>query len=596
MADIRVTQDSIQLFIQDSTLAVTQQAVELFIHEDAHVRISESNVEIYQDDFFDLNIVSRGIRLRSWLTSDTGPDPRNRWIVDDRSKKIYLIRLRLRRLVGGSLEYVYLYLSNFAYNTHPNEDPANTPYRNCLLNANIPPLVQNLSEVFYGISTASYGQLIIDDVRRELIPYLPPSYTWDGGEIYIRLTGDRQELPLVYALDILYGRIGAVEFGDMQIKAEIFSKHKQLEKKKINEGTFKGLEDADITDRIPWGICKNIEPVLIDDIDLIYKFASVPCQSVDAVYDDGVTIAAEDYVTNLATSTVQLLINPAGKVTLDVHGIKMNGTFSAKRGDWIRYALEVYGKIIPGNFIENTFLLFNELAGGDSGIYLTETTEVLSFVTTLLFPVLGYMVIDRYGRISLGIMTIPEIDGTFDIDISETNMLPVNGGDTKDSDKGLETSFHTAKTLSRIINKSTLLYDQNNTPQDESVLGDDVPVETDTPEGRARRAWLKEEWRKVSVLLAGTLATLYEDCSEPQDEINSYFINRVDAATFCQKWLEFFGFDRRVVTIRTKIEPLQFTIGATARLTLSGVVVGYGRVIGYKEDYAQNAITTDFIA
>lgn len=605
--DIHITNALLELYIQGSLVGISHDTLELYLTDDLRTQISQDHIEIYQSDYHLQDFHSQ-IELSSYLESDTGPDPRLKWIVDDNSKKIYLVRLQVRRIVGLNLERKFIYLSNFAFNTHPDESPPNTEFRTLLVESNIPPLVQKLSEVFYGISTPSYGQLSIFDVKRELNQYLPPSYTWDAGEITIRLTGDRQELPLIFALDILVGEMGTLKFDETKITVDIFSKHRQLEKRKLAEETFKGLDGQDVIGQIPYGYCRNVTPVLIDDVDLIYKYSIVPCVGVYAVYDDGVSIPAfEHWVDDPNNGTLTLLVNPAGTITIDIAGKRIGadlpnsvpGVFSAKRGDFILDALTTYGKLTSANIKENSFEIFNDIAGGDSGIYINQTIDVLQFITNLLLPVLGFLVLDRFGNVSLGNMSIPAEDGKFDLDLSETNMLPISGGGGsrggESGDKSLETSFYEVKTLSSIINKGILLYDQNNTVQQESSLGDDTPVESETPEGRNRRAWLTEEWRKATYDLWPPLTTLYDGASEPQEPIASYFLYQGDAILWAARWVEMFGYDRRIVQIKTKIEPLQFTINATARLTLGGNVIGYGRVIGYKEDYGDSSVITDFL-
>lgn len=137
-----------------------------------------------------------------------------------------------------------------------------------------------------------------------------------------------------------------------------------------------------------YGLCRNIAPVLVDPVKLIYRFHDRLAQAVDAVYVrgadvtfdasyasyatlDAATVAAGKYATALTASGsfIRLGSNPDGTVTADVRGDAANGYVS----DTANVAKQILLRLLASSRLNLTS--FTTLAAdypGVIGIYLTD--------------------------------------------------------------------------------------------------------------------------------------------------------------------------------------------------------------------------------
>lgn len=590
---LRVSQEYVEIFYAaEGDLLVSQEVVEIFYAADVNIQISQEVIEIFGAS--EMLLEATGILALSGILApiSTGTNPLQNWIVNPIAKKIYLVRLEVKWIEGDILQKEFIYLSNFAYNTHPDEDPPNTEYITVLQDENIPPFSQQLSETFYGISIPSFGQLIIPNVQGIFDSKLPPNRVWDGGEILIKLTGDRQELQLMFAPIILIGKMRMNSWGDNQITVDTFSRHTDIDTKNIAEETFLGVNEESVVIPVPYGYCNNVTPKIKDSFALIYKVAGRAIYDILFVYDDGVALSEGQFVRNLLVGEFTLLVNPVGLITCDVVGIMIDGVFSASRGDFIVDALITYAGFSPADINMESVLNFKLAVPYDSGIYIENPLSVLDFITKLLYPVLGFMTFDRFGFINLGVLTLPDAVPIEDVDIvvNEKNILPVSG--SGDGDKSLAQDMYSISVWKTVIKQIILFFYQIITVQEAGTLGGGAPVDPGTPTGITRRELLSKEWRrfpKDNPLAIGP-NPLYQNATTI-DAVETFMFHPEEVAIIADQWVELLGVNRRIITTRIKILPVRKTIGAIVDFTHGQYEHLQGVVISYAEDYAKSTVT-----
>lgn len=599
-ARLRIAQQAVEVFYgANANILVSLDAMEVFYLADSDIQISQMSFELWGKAWYRIEWGSQtgtGMRTTGNWEISSGINPLKNWILNPIAKKIYLMRLELkRRGAHGEILREFVYLSNFTYNTHPNEDPPNTEYIAILENVNIPPFSQQLTETLYGISVPSFGQLLIPNVQGTFNSFLPPDYVWDGGEVQVKLTGDRQELPLMFSPIILIGRMQMKEWGSNSIILDTYSPHRDIDKKTMAADTFDGVNGDKITIPIPYGICYNVTPKVKDSFNLIYKVANRPILGITAVYDKGVLLSPAQWTQNISQGEFTLLVNPAGDITCDLEGVIINGTYSPYRSDFILDALTVYGGKTIADFDVESLLNFAAVVTQESGIYVDGSISVLDFITQLLFPVQGYMAFDRFGFIQLGILDIistPIPLESVDIVINSSNILPV--GSPSDKDSSLAEDMFSVEIWPTVISQVVMNYDHNNTVQDGNSLGDAFPVDSGTQDGINRREWLGKEWRKFYFPPIATNTDLYVN-AELMDEVPSYFVGVEGPEVFGEKWYDLLGKNRRLFSARTKILPSRKTIGAVVDFTHGEHVHLQGKVVEYKDDYSKSTVSLKFI-
>ena len=469
----RLTQEVIEVFYTGlSTKArLTQLVLEVFGKAAVTPSVSDVMVNVPVKEFVQLQISS----ARAFLQKTV-------------SKKVYFLTLTLRYVDAGAVKTENLYLSNFAYNTTATETPPNTEFIAVLADTDIPDYYQELSGVFYGTSLPSFGTAIINNADAQFDSKLPPTREWEGGQAELDLSGDRQELALSEGMIIFTAYIGKIQASDNKIAVEIVSRHKKLERTKVPVNTTTGANNEKIFKPVVYGYCKNVSPILTDAVNLTYIVADHEVENITDVYFDGVRATAgelNDYVVNLATATITLKTATPAVVTCDVMGKKINGVFSAKRGDFIYDLLTTYGGLSGVDIDTTSFTTFNTEVPGDSGIYLPQENNILDIIVRLLRPVMGYLSFNRVGTAQIGVFKLPtESPISIAAKFTDNELIPVTGDATSDS--GLTGDVVQIRAAEFLYYRATFLYDQNNTVQTEDSLGGADPVNQSTPNGLAR--------------------------------------------------------------------------------------------------------------
>lgn len=592
--ELRLTQIPVEVAIEptDTQAQVSQLSVDVALLPDTNIRVSQQFITILSNIPALLELTST-LSFSGHLTLSIEDSPIDDWFRARAKKIIYLVRLTLR-WATSSINTEYLYLSNHTYNTVAADDPPNTEYVTVLEDEDIPAYRQDLSEVFFGLSIPSYGKLVIANADGQFDDKLPINRVWRGGEVLIKMTGDRTELPLTSAITIMRGIMGKVAYSDNNIEVEIFSSKRLLEKKQVPTATFDGPNGDEIPVPVLYGYGSNISPILKDETDQTYKVAD-SLTAITAVYDSGVLLDPSQYTTNLASGEFTLTPNPAGQITVDAQGKSINGAFSAKRGNFIYDLLTTFGGLSASDIDAASFSQFNVDVPGDSGIYINAQTTINDVIEQLLRPVMGYLYFSRTGIAFIGRLTLPTTEDAVALTLNEKHFIPQGDASNDDAVAGDIVSIEEADLL---YYKVTMNYDRNYTPMDESSLGDSDPVDSSTSDGLARREYLSKEWRETTIELTGETIgdSLYLEAGE-LGPLDSYFINKADADNAAQYWLDIFGVCRRLVRVRCKTSPLSTTLGSVIRLSyfsdgryrwLNNTL---GKTVSYAEQYSDNSVT-----
>lgn len=601
MANVKNTQLAREVAIETDTrnAEVGQIYLDVAIMPDGGYLVSQQIIEVANNLPIQL-LVERTLRLSGEALLSIGENPATIWLNTRKKKLIYLVTLTLRYVSGSTVVTENLYLSNHAYNTRANETPPNTEFIAVLREEDIPPFKQELTDTLYGFSIPSFGKIVINNADGQFDDKLPPSRVWEGGDVVVKLTGDRSELDLTYAITIFTGVMGKLTYSDNKISVEILSKAAELSSKNIPNTTFTGPNDEKITSAIAYGYVNNLAPYLKDPIEYTYKIAGHAIDSITAVYDNGVLLSAGQYTADLANAEFTLVAVPAGIITCDVKGKKINGVFSANRADFIHDMLTSYGGLIVDEIDGSFYTTFKNDVPGDSGIYFSSETSILNAIALLLKPVLGYLSFSRHGIAMMGKFKIPDSSTSISLTLHSHSIFPQ--GDAE-SDASVSGDILVTQQVDYLIAKAVMLYNHNYTVQDGASLGSAFPVDPDTESGAARRAWLAQESLRTEIENVGpTIGRSLYPTAKDMDPLETFFINKSDADSAGQYWLDVFGVQRFLVSVRCtsvivqtllhSIIQLDYTIldeetGGTKNRWYTNKLT---RSVAYEENYADNII------
>lgn len=299
------------------------------------------------------------------------------------------------------------YAANAAYVSGPSDTPANTAYDDILdgeivFNRSVP-----IS--FGGGSNISKGDisLIITD---QIAPIL---YEWFNFQPINIFLGDeswqKSDFRKVMSGTIKNKRIDnnrlVLSFGDSLEAINVPFKRTYISDAGVADG-----------DAVPlcFGKCYNISPLLIDNIDYIYKIHNEWVHSVIDVRDDGVSVG---YTWNFAQATITLDAAPSGVITCDVEGNAPSSApvsgYQYSPANVARAMIMNYGAALYGTGLgidiqvdDESFDFLNMNNDKICGIYITDANAtILQSAETVLRSIGAYMYVNKDGAISVGQLT-----------------------------------------------------------------------------------------------------------------------------------------------------------------------------------------------
>lgn len=319
------------------------------------------------------------------------------WLAADNRERVVLIEVQAYS--GGGV--VTRYLSNRGFTSWPTDTPANTAYEEILIG--VPGIRSAMADALRGRSVVSYGDLDVDNSGGVRDGWLLDG--WDGRPVVI-LMGD-PSWPKADFRQVFAGVIDDISARDTRTLTLKLRDRQHLLDVPLQVNRVGGTGPAK-DQRLPvcYGQVFNIEPVLVDAAARKYQWHDGQVQSVDAVYQDGATIAT--YTANLADGTITLTAAATGRITLDGKGSKTGGTYVDKTGDIVSRLVQERAGWSGGDIDAASITALNTDVPGAVGLYITaDATTVLSALDTLITGAGGYYSITRAGKLRVGQFKAP---------------------------------------------------------------------------------------------------------------------------------------------------------------------------------------------
>lgn len=199
----------------------------------------------------------------------------------------------------------------------------------------------------------------------------------------------------------------------------------------LGTGGLEGTEDLKGQPKpLCFGKCTNIEPVLVDPVNLIYHIHDGTINSVITVYFNGYPATlGVDYSVNLSNSTITLLGSPGNNVivTADVTGDNTGGYVSSVT-NIIQRILENYGGFSYPEDFDTLAFQDTEISNGNTvGIFIKEDTNINDVIDNLIESIGGFWGFNRQNKIFCGIVAEPNSSTILDLtksDIISINRIP----------------------------------------------------------------------------------------------------------------------------------------------------------------------------
>lgn len=211
----------------------------------------------------------------------------------------------------------------------------------------------------------------------------------------------------------LSDRIITITFRDLGLRLE-----KEIEAPSYlgTGGLEGGADNAGKLKPLLYGQALNIEPVLVDAMNLVYQIHSGSMESVEAVYDAGVeleflsdvtditavTPGAGQYSTQLSAGLIKLGSTPSGRITADAKGDNAGGYVDriadiARRIVMTRIGSESF---LSGEIDNPAFDRLNLELSGAAGLYIQDRSSIRSFLDKLINPCGAYWYFNRVGLLT----------------------------------------------------------------------------------------------------------------------------------------------------------------------------------------------------
>lgn len=321
-----------------------------------------------------------------------------------------------------------------------------------------------------------------------------------------------------------------------------------------------------------FGVVKNISPKLINPATLQYQVNDGAIESIDKVYDGGVSTAVS---VNTSAGTFKLGSSPVYEITCDVTGAVFTSTAAPKTtGRILRHVLSTYGGLSdPDDLVPADFSDLETDAPGTVGIYIPEPETVISVIDRLLIGVGGFYAYDTQGRFAVGVLKAPNV-GSYVEQFDQTTILSLRRKPIPDE-------------IAPVVWRYRVGYERNWTIQNSGLAG----AVTDQ-----RRAFLLEDYRvrtaeDAAIKNRNLLAT------EPP-LVEALFASASVAQTEADRRLTLFGEKRALYEISVKAAGYDLRLDDLVRVTYPRYDLTAGktvRVVGINTDAQANTLVLEVL-
>lgn len=281
------------------------------------------------------------------------------------------------------------YLADAPYITEPGDTPANQPFAPVIAEGGIPRLSRRIQELWGGQAMPRWGELELAERVANGVDLAAADLR--GAEVAVRVTGPRASVPYSDAVTVLSGELGPRSGDpDAGIRVEVRDRASDYRDTRVPQARYDASQQADgfpaSNDGTPkpelLGKVRNIHPVLIDQANLVYQVRDGSVSSIDAVYDNGISVS---YTADTSAGTFTISNAPSGMVTADVTGPHTD------TAGILDYLVATYGGA-PATDISG-------LPTGTVGIYIGQPRRLATILSDLMRGVVGWWGFDRSGSL-----------------------------------------------------------------------------------------------------------------------------------------------------------------------------------------------------
>lgn len=465
-----------------------------------------------------------------------------------------------------------VYMASEYYITEPSDSPANQLYYGVIEGDVFFQREMFAGDKAGGATSVDRGLLTIINTKEpggssRFDAWLDPDqYTWEGrtATLYLIEKGAAHSTKT----QIYSGKLSGIDYQKNRIMFKLKSNAYLLDTLLQNNrfagtgGDEGGSELTGLPKPVCFGRCRNVEPVTLDASNLVYQLHDGEIQEIEAVRDKGValtldatvgtggdvgdyaTLAAASigsgkYATCLAEGLIATGSIPTGRITVDVKGSTLGGTYSATAGDIMAYVVQTYTNL---SSIDSAALAALDTAFPyDMGYYNSiQDVNVLDVLDVLKDSYGGWYGINRAGAFDAGLFTVP---ATAALDIAESD---------------IEDDSMTREPVMQVAYRVKVNYRKNWAVQTGDELAGSV--------GESDRALYSKEYLGTTAEDTGTL-TKYPEAVEYVMDTALY--DSAGAAALASRDLTLRKQRRSRFTMTTNIAPLQVTVNDTVNITHS---------------------------
>lgn len=338
------------------------------------------------------------------------------------------------------------YLSDAGFITEPSDNPS-SQYFIAQVDNPLQYETSILSGDQFGSGNQSFGSIVITNGNGRL-DYLN-DYSWGNRRVVIK-AGTKGFTYNQFAT-VFNGSANGIEADEERITITVRDnrvKTDQLLVPNIYAGTGELEGGADLATKpkpLCYGVVNNIEPVLVDAVNLIYQIHDGSINAVISVRDSGVTLSYGGDVTNIQTATVsagffktdlskgyiKLGSTPAGRITADAQGENGYTGYVSKVGDIVKRIVQTRLGSASLNDTDIDGGSLNRLSlaiPGPVGIYINDRVSASTVIDELITQIGAYWTFTRQGQLVADIVDEPATE-TYTItpdDIEENGIRVAN--------------------------------------------------------------------------------------------------------------------------------------------------------------------------
>lgn len=314
---------------------------------------------------------------------------------------------------------------------------------------------------------------------------------------------------------------------------------------------------------LAYGISRNVTPVLVDAVNLIYQVHDGAIEDVPAVRDRGVALtkvsgapAPGEYQVNAATGTFKLGASADGEVTCDVEGDAPTAGYTDRIATIM---LRLLSQRLYTSEIDTTALAnLNTLISAPCGVWVGPEVQTLAQVLDrLLFGAGCYGGFSRLGVMSAGRIAAPSEDVPV-IELDAESIVSIERRPLPQA-------------LSPVVWRATVGWARNHTPQ-----SDIAALAADSDRSFALEAWRWAATENAAIKSRHLLAVEYGPVESPFDE-------EADGEAEAERLFALWSADRAHLVVSTTLAAAVADIGRVVQLTHPRHRLQYGkpaRVLG----------------